>query len=77
MASGSLARRYAKAIIALPNGQAVAGELRSLAELVTVYLTSPVNIQRDLEDTTPGLKGFTKQPTAMAPAEVAEPERSE
>jgi peptidase M42 family hydrolase len=51
--------------------------LRSLAELVTVYLTSPVNIQRDLEDTTPGLKGFTKQPTAMAPAEVAEPEKSE
>lgn len=51
--------------------------LRSLAELVTVYLTSPVNIQRDLEDTTPGLKGFTKQPTAMAPAEIAEPERSE
>jgi peptidase M42 family hydrolase len=49
--------------------------LRSLAELVTVYLTSPVNIQRDLEDTTPGLKGFTKQPTAMAPAEVAEPEK--
>jgi peptidase M42 family hydrolase len=51
--------------------------LRSLAELVTVYLTSPVNIQRDLEDTTPGLKGFTKQPTAMAPADVAEPEKSE
>jgi len=47
--------------------------LRSLAELVTVYLTSPVNIQRDLEDTTPGLKGFTKQPTAMAPAEAMSP----
>jgi peptidase M42 family hydrolase len=46
--------------------------LRSLAELVTVYLTSPVNIQRDAEDTAPGLKGFTKQPIAMAPAEVVE-----
>jgi F-type H+-transporting ATPase subunit delta len=47
MPSGSLARRYAKAVIALPNGQAVAGELRSLAkamtesaELITV-LTNP------------------------------------
>ncbi len=47
MASGSLARRYAKAVISLPTAQAVAGELRSLAkalhdsaELVTV-LTNP------------------------------------
>ncbi|MBA2538916.1 MAG: ATP synthase F1 subunit delta [Deltaproteobacteria bacterium] len=47
MASGSLARRYAKAVMGLPNGQAVAGELRVLAkamadsaELVTV-LTNP------------------------------------
>ncbi len=47
MPSGSLARRYAKAVMSLPNGQGVAGELRSLAkamtdsaELVTV-LTNP------------------------------------
>jgi len=47
MPSGSLARRYAKAVIGLPNGQIVAGELRVLAkamtdsaELVTV-LTNP------------------------------------
>ncbi len=47
MPSGSLARRYAKAVMGLPNGQAVAGELRVLAkamtdsaELVTV-LTNP------------------------------------
>jgi len=47
MASGSLARRYAKAVMGLANGHAVAGELRSLAkamtdsvELVTV-LTNP------------------------------------
>jgi peptidase M42 family hydrolase len=46
--------------------------LRSLAELVTAYLTSPVNIQRDAEDTAPGLKGFTKQPMAKAAAEVPE-----
>jgi peptidase M42 family hydrolase len=46
--------------------------LRSLAELVTAYLTSPVNIQRDLEDTAPGLKGFTTQPTAPAHPEVPE-----
>jgi peptidase M42 family hydrolase len=46
--------------------------LRSLAELVTAYLASPVNIQRDAEDTAPGLKGFTKQPTEKAAAEVPE-----
>ncbi len=39
--------------------------LRSLAELLTVYVTSPVEIQRDAEEMT-GLKGFTKQPTQEA-----------
>jgi peptidase M42 family hydrolase len=46
--------------------------LRSLAELVTAYLASPVNIQRDAEDTAPGLRGFTKQPMTKATAEVPE-----
>jgi putative aminopeptidase FrvX len=52
--------------------------LRSLAELVTAYLTSPVNIQRDAEDTAPGLKGFTRQPMTRAAADVpAQPADSE
>jgi peptidase M42 family hydrolase len=46
--------------------------LRSLAELVTAYLSSPVNIQRDAEDTAPGLKGFTRQPMTKASADVPE-----
>ena len=39
--------------------------LRSLAELLSVYVTSPVEIQRDAEEMT-GLKGFTKQPMQEA-----------
>ncbi len=61
MASGSLARRYAKAIMALPNGQAVAGELRTLAkaltesaELVTV-LTNPAIRRADRRRVIDGL----------------------
>jgi F-type H+-transporting ATPase subunit delta len=61
MASGSLARRYAKAVIALPNAQAVAGELRSLAkalnesaELVTV-LTNPAIRRADRRRVIDGL----------------------
>ncbi len=46
--------------------------LRSLAELVTVYLTSPVNIERDAEDSAPGIKGFTKQPMTKAVTSVPE-----
>jgi peptidase M42 family hydrolase len=39
--------------------------LRSLAELLSVYVTSPVEIKRDAEEMT-GLQGFTKQPTREA-----------
>jgi hypothetical protein len=39
--------------------------LRSLAELLSAYATSSVQIQRDAEEMT-GLKGFTKQPTREA-----------
>jgi peptidase M42 family hydrolase len=39
--------------------------LRSLAELITAYLTSPVEIDRDAKELS-GLKGFTRQPTAEA-----------
>jgi peptidase M42 family hydrolase len=39
--------------------------LRSLAELVTAYVTSPVQIKRDFEETGDA-KGFTKQPTQDA-----------
>jgi peptidase M42 family hydrolase len=39
--------------------------LRSLAELLSVYVTSPVEIQRDAEEMT-GIKGFTRQPTREA-----------
>ncbi|MGF1606114.1 MAG: osmoprotectant NAGGN system M42 family peptidase [Rhodothalassiaceae bacterium] len=40
--------------------------LRSLAELITVYLQTPVRIPRDKEDLS-SLKGFTHQPTDPAP----------
>jgi peptidase M42 family hydrolase len=39
--------------------------LRSLAELLSVYVTSPVEIERDAKEMT-GLKGFTQQPTREA-----------
>uniref|UniRef100_UPI003BA86300 osmoprotectant NAGGN system M42 family peptidase n=1 Tax=Stappia sp. TaxID=1870903 RepID=UPI003BA86300 len=39
--------------------------LRSLAELITAYVVSPVEIPRDYEETA-GMKGFTRQPTAEA-----------
>jgi hypothetical protein len=44
--------------------------LRSLAELVTAYLTSPVVIQRDAEETAPGLTGFTRQPMEEAHTDI-------
>ena len=39
--------------------------LRSLAELLSAYVTSPIDIPRDAEEMA-GLKGFTKQPTREA-----------
>jgi hypothetical protein len=39
--------------------------LRSLAELATGYVLSPVEIQRDAREFA-DLKGFTRQPTADA-----------
>ncbi len=39
--------------------------LRSLAELVTAYVASPVEIPRDYEETA-GVSGFTRQPTVEA-----------
>jgi putative aminopeptidase FrvX len=40
--------------------------LRSLAELVTAYVQSPVVIKRDAEETAKGTEGFTSQPTDEA-----------
>ncbi|MEF2073698.1 osmoprotectant NAGGN system M42 family peptidase [Consotaella aegiceratis] len=45
--------------------------LRSLAELVTAYATSPVEIERD-RNLHGGLKGFTRQPTAEAQQDLGE-----
>jgi peptidase M42 family hydrolase len=45
--------------------------LRSLAELVTAYIVSPVAIERDAEQLS-GLRGFTTQPMDKAPAGVSE-----
>lgn len=45
--------------------------LRSLAELVTAYVTSPVEIQRDLNFHS-GLEGFTRQPLAEAAQDLAD-----
>lgn len=39
--------------------------LRSLAELISSYVVSPVAIPRDFEETA-GVKGFTRQPTGEA-----------
>ncbi|MBO0903299.1 osmoprotectant NAGGN system M42 family peptidase [Jiella sonneratiae] len=44
--------------------------LRSLAELITAYLTSPVEIERD-RNFHAGLKGFTRQPDVEAAQELA------
>jgi len=46
--------------------------LRSVAELVTAYLTSPVVIQRDAKETG-SLAGFTTQPMAEAEADIELP----
>ncbi|MBP1848788.1 osmoprotectant NAGGN system M42 family peptidase [Rhizobium halophytocola] len=40
--------------------------LRSLSELVTAYVSSPVTIKRDFEATAEGIKGFTRQKTVEA-----------
>nr|WP_256477707.1 osmoprotectant NAGGN system M42 family peptidase [Aurantimonas marianensis] len=45
--------------------------LRSLAELVTAYATSPVEIERDRNQHA-GIKGFTRQPAVAAEQELAE-----
>ncbi|SKA32808.1 osmoprotectant NAGGN system M42 family peptidase [Consotaella salsifontis] len=44
--------------------------LRSLAELITAYVTSPVEIERD-RNLHAGLKGFTRQPLAEAEQDLA------
>jgi peptidase M42 family hydrolase len=44
--------------------------LRSLAELVTAYVTSPVAIERDAQITA-DIRGFTRQPTAEAEQELS------
>ncbi|WP_316859555.1 osmoprotectant NAGGN system M42 family peptidase [uncultured Cohaesibacter sp.] len=40
--------------------------LRSLAELITCYVGSPVEIKRDFKPVSEGISGFTKQKTAEA-----------
>ena len=45
--------------------------LRSLAELVTAYVTSPVEIERD-RNLHAGLKGFTRQPNDEAKQDFSE-----
>jgi len=45
--------------------------LRSLAELVTAYATSPVEIERDRNQHA-GIQGFTRQPAVEAEQELAE-----
>lgn len=45
--------------------------LRSLAELVSAYVTSPVMIRRDAEEIS-GITGFTTQPMEEAPAGVSD-----
>ena len=51
--------------------------LRSLAELVTAYVTSPVQIQRDARELSASLKGFPRQPMDEAPEQSSEKEIDE
>ncbi len=46
--------------------------LRSLAELVTAYVTSPVEIKRDARELSASLKGFPRQPMDEAPEQGSE-----
>ncbi|CFX19776.1 conserved protein of unknown function [Candidatus Filomicrobium marinum] len=50
--------------------------LRSVAELVTAYLSSPVEIRRDAHETG-SLAGFTTQPMTEAEADIELPEKAE
>jgi len=43
--------------------------LRSIAELLTAYVLSPVEIRRDAEETSPTVRGFTRQPMDEAEQE--------
>lgn len=45
--------------------------LRSLAELVSVYVSSPIMITRDLQQTAGGVKGFTRQPNTEAEQDLS------
>ncbi|GGK17930.1 osmoprotectant NAGGN system M42 family peptidase [Salinarimonas ramus] len=47
--------------------------LRSLAELMTAYVASPVEITRDVNEITTGLRGFTHQPMSRAEQKAALP----
>jgi peptidase M42 family hydrolase len=51
--------------------------LRSLAELVTAYVTSPVAIRRDATEMSESLTGFPRQPMAEAEEQLAAPEIEE
>ncbi len=44
--------------------------LASIAELIAAYVASPLEIERDVRDVTPGIEGFPEQP--MQEAEQAE-----
>ncbi len=48
--------------------------LRSLAELMTAYATSPVEIARDIHEIKKGLGGFTRQPMSAADLDEMLPE---
>lgn len=51
--------------------------LRSLAELMTAYVSSPVEITRDVNEIQPGLRGFTHQPMSRAEQRAAVPPAEE
>ncbi len=50
--------------------------LKSIAELVVLYASSPVEIARDVEELA-GLEGFTEQPTEPAPQGADDPSTHE
>jgi peptidase M42 family hydrolase len=48
--------------------------LTSIARLIAEYVASPIEIERDVKEVAPGIKGFTRQPIKEAPQPEFDPE---
>jgi putative aminopeptidase FrvX len=48
--------------------------LTSIARLIAEYVASPIEIERDVKEVAPGIKGFTRQPIKEAPQPEFDPD---